>query len=130
LLLVDDNPVNIKLLFTLIKKLKQPFEIARNGLEAVERYKESLSSRSPRLFDIVFMDVIMPVMDGFEATRQIRQLELEHMVAAGEGAGKEKCKIIALTGLSSDSDRREAAASGCDMFWTKPIRLDALRKFV
>ncbi|KAK4118613.1 hypothetical protein N657DRAFT_368423 [Parathielavia appendiculata] len=130
LLLVDDNPVNIKLLSTLIKKLKQPFEIARNGLEAVEQYKESLSTRSHRPVNIVFMDITMPVMDGFEATRQIRQLELEHMMAAGEKAVKEKCKIIALTGLSSESDRREATASGCDLFWTKPVRLDAVRKLL
>ncbi|KAM0279563.1 hypothetical protein ACHAQH_004518 [Verticillium albo-atrum] len=118
LLLVDDNPINIKLLTTVMRKLNHTFATACDGLEAVQLYEKSLVE-GPR-FDLVFMDISMPVMDGFEATREIRRLENK--------AGVAKSKIIVLTGLSSDSDRKEAVASGSDMFLTKPVKLVKVRE--
>ncbi|EEY19352.1 sensory/regulatory protein rpfC [Verticillium alfalfae VaMs.102] len=118
LLLVDDNPINIKLLTTVIRKMNHTFATASNGLEAVELYEKSLGEG--RLFDLVFMDISMPVMNGFEATREIRRLEGR--------AGAIRCKIVVLTGLSSASDRKEAVASGSDMFLTKPVKLGKVRE--
>ncbi|KAK4150482.1 hybrid signal transduction histidine kinase B [Chaetomidium leptoderma] len=121
LLLVDDNPINIKLLTHIVKKLNHTFEMANHGLEAVQLFKSSLEPQKRR-FDLVFMDISMPVMNGFEATREIRQLETV--------AGLERCKIIALTGLSSDANRIEASASGCDLFLTKPVKLNVVKGLV
>lgn len=121
LLLVDDNPINIKLLTQVAQKLNHTFETAYHGLEAVQLYKNSLEGRTPR-FDLVFMDISMPVMNGFEATREIRGMETE--------AGVSKCKIVALTGLSSDVNRDEASASGLDLFWTKPIKMNKIRELL
>jgi signal transduction histidine kinase/CheY-like chemotaxis protein len=118
LLLVDDNLINISLLTRLVRKLNHTFETASNGLEAVQRYKSSLEGQSKR-FDIIFMDISMPVMNGFEATREIRQLETK--------AGLSRCRVIALTGLSSEVNRSEANASGVDAFYTKPVRMDTIK---
>ncbi|KXX73456.1 Hybrid signal transduction histidine kinase B [Madurella mycetomatis] len=121
LLLVDDNPINMKLLTQVVRKLNHTFETANHGLEAVQLYKNSLRGREPR-FDLVFMDISMPVMNGFEATREIRLMENE--------AGVSRCKIIALTGLSSDVNRNEASASGVDLFWTKPVKMNKIRELL
>ncbi|KAB5528795.1 hypothetical protein GE09DRAFT_396265 [Coniochaeta sp. 2T2.1] len=117
LLVVDDNPINVKLLATVMRKLKHTFVTACNGREAVELYKESLGGKR---LDMIFMDISMPVMDGFEATREIRRLE----------SPANRCKIVALTGLSSEESRDEALASGSDVFLTKPIKLDAVRRVI
>ena len=121
LLLVDDNPINLKLLTQLVRKLKHTFATANNGLEAVQLYKKSLEGQASR-FDLIFMDISMPVMNGFEATREIRQLE----IAVGAG----RCKIIALTGLRSDVNGAEATASGLDLFLTKPVKLNTIRQLL
>ncbi|KAK0625051.1 AAA-ATPase Vps4-associated protein 1-domain-containing protein [Bombardia bombarda] len=121
LLLVDDNPINMTLLTTVVRKLHHSFSTACNGLEAVHEYERSLAP-GQRRFDMVFMDISMPVMDGFEATREIRQLEAE--------AGVSASKIVALTGLSSELSRNEAFASGSDLFLTKPVKLEKVRSLL
>lgn len=65
-------------------------------------------------YDLVFMDISMPMMDGFEATRAIRAIEKDR-------GGGERSTIIALTGLSSPRDEAEALESGVDLFLTKPV---------
>jgi len=120
LLLVDDNPINVKLLAATARKLKHTFETACHGLEAVEAYKKALEKKQP--FDTVFMDISMPVMDGFEAIREIRQLENEMKASP--------CRIAALTGLSSELSRKEALSSGSDLFLTKPVKMDTVKKLL
>lgn len=109
-LVVDDNRINLNLMMTFMKK-RQLVELAaaENGKLAVEAVEQT-----PSGFDIIFMDISMPVMNGFEATRAIRALERER-----DGCGP--AIIIALTGLSSSRDESEALASGVDMFLTKPV---------
>lgn len=79
MLLVEDNPVNMMLLATYMKKNGWEYETAVNGLDALQ----SFSSR-PRGFDVIFMDVSMPIMNGYDATRAIRDLETERRVAYNE----------------------------------------------
>ncbi|KAK3308128.1 uncharacterized protein B0T15DRAFT_98680 [Chaetomium strumarium] len=119
LLLVDDNPINIKLLTQLVRKLNHTFATANDGREAVQQYKSSVEGGQGSRFDLVFMDINMPVMNGFEATREIRRLETEAQVS--------RCKVIALTGLSSEVSKSEASASGLDMFLTKPVKMSMLK---
>lgn len=71
---------------------------------------------------IILMDINMPVLNGFESTRQIRGFEQQR--------GLEPATIIALTGLGSASAQREAFSSGFDMFLTKPVRLRELTKII
>ncbi|KAF2218614.1 hypothetical protein BDZ85DRAFT_270018 [Elsinoe ampelina] len=120
LLLVDDNPVNLRLLTTYASKKSHPHLTATNGKEAVDAYSNAVmhpDSTSPKP-DAILLDINMPVMDGFEAARCIRNLECLYNVPAA--------KIIALTGLGSEQARREAMQSGIDMFLTKPVRLKEL----
>lgn len=69
---------------------------------------------------VILMDISMPVLDGFEATRRIRSFEQQHNIAPA--------RIIALTGLGSASAQQEAFNSGVDLFLTKPVRLKELTK--
>lgn len=118
LLLVDDNPININVLVAAVRKLKHTFATASDGLEAVQLYQKALRENRP--FDMVWMDLQMPRMDGFEAIRQIRGIEVE------ERSGG-KSEVVALTGLSSGDSKRLAMGCGADAFLTKPVRLAVIR---
>lgn len=109
-LVVDDNLINLNLMMTFLKK-RQLIELtpAENGKLAVEAVERMQSG-----YDIIFMDMSMPVMNGFEATRAIRSLEKDT-------DGRKPAIIIALTGLSSSRDESDAMASGVDLFLTKPV---------
>ncbi|KAF7186984.1 Hybrid signal transduction histidine kinase B [Pseudocercospora fuligena] len=136
LLLVDDNPINLQLLVTYAEKYGHSKQVATDGLQAVEAYKQSCldhDPESPSSSDtkskqlsnkpqVVLMDINMPVLNGFEATRQIRGFEKQK--------GVEPATIIALTGLGSASAQQEAFSSGVDLFLTKPVRLKELTKIL
>ncbi|KAF4506835.1 hypothetical protein G6O67_006876 [Ophiocordyceps sinensis] len=113
ILLVDDNHINLKILSAHMGKLGRAYEAVVNGKEAVDAY-----THNPAQWVGILMDISMPVMDGLEATRQIRGFEHRHQLRA--------VPILALTGLASDSAHREALESGVDVFLTKPVRLKVL----
>ncbi|KAI1759485.1 hypothetical protein GGR53DRAFT_142077 [Hypoxylon sp. FL1150] len=119
-LLVDDNAINLKLLVTFMKKIKLPYAEAMNGLEALNRYKESINEP----FDFVLMDLQMPVMDGLEATRQIREFEQEHAPNLSPST------IIAITGVGNEATREKAMQVGMSQFLTKPVRFKALQQLL
>ncbi|KAI1177140.1 hypothetical protein F4777DRAFT_587377 [Nemania sp. FL0916] len=114
ILLVDDNNVNLRILVAYMKKLKKPYKTATNGLEALEMF-----AISPSNFSCILMDLSMPVMDGLESTRKIRELERSQKLQPA-------ITIIALSGLASRSSQQEAFASGMDLYLTKPLRLKDL----
>ncbi|GJC86108.1 hybrid signal transduction histidine kinase A [Colletotrichum liriopes] len=116
-LLVDDNPLNLKILASYMKKLGHEFQNAMDGQQALEIFQEGAGQ-----FQCILMDISMPVMDGFEATRRIRAIETEHSFR--------RCHVFALTGLASASAQQEAFASGIDLFLTKPVRLKELNKIL
>ena len=107
ILLVEDNPVNQRVAQRLLQKLAADVTIANNGAEALERVQESA-------FDAVLMDCQMPVMDGFTATRRIREWERQ------SGRGK-RLPIIALTANVMSEDRESCIAAGMDAHLGKPI---------
>jgi CheY-like chemotaxis protein len=109
-LLVDDNHINLKVLATYMKKLGVEYDTAMNGKEAVDLFCSPQNS-----YTCVLMDISMPVMDGFEATRCIRAYE-----------GQNHVPIIALSGLASEEAHREAIGCGMDLLLTKPVKLKAL----
>lgn len=116
-LLVEDNPINLKLLIASMRKLRQSYATAVNGLEAVEKY-----TASPSTYSLVFMDMSMPVMDGFTATERIREFERRH--------GLRRCRILALTGVASAEAREGAFRNGVDDFVVKPVSMGRLREIV
>ena len=125
LLLVDDNHINLRLLQTFMKKRKYKYvDSAENGQLAVQA-----AASQEHGYDIIFMDISMPVMNGFEATRAIRDIEDEARAKQGEGESR-PALIIALTGLASDRDQTEAFTSGVDLFMTKPVSFKEVGKLL
>ncbi|KAK5710229.1 hypothetical protein LTR17_019064 [Elasticomyces elasticus] len=122
LLLVDDNDINLKLLVTCARKEKCDYQSASNGLEALEIFKAAALARSPAqpAFDLVIMDLSMPIMDGCAATREIRAFE--------SSSGAPRARIMALTALGSETARERAWASGIDTFVTKPLSVKQMRE--
>lgn len=118
-LIVDDNSVNLKILTAYMSKLHCTYETAINGLEAVQAFGEAAQP-----FDYIFMDISMPIMNGFEATRKIRAEE------RGRPEGTVRTVIVALTGLGSSSSQKEAFTSGIDLYLIKPVPLKKLRELV
>jgi signal transduction histidine kinase/CheY-like chemotaxis protein/integral membrane sensor domain MASE1 len=110
-LVAEDNAINQRLAVLLLKKQGFEVEIAENGQQAVDKLRESE-------IDLVFMDCHMPVMDGYEATVEIRRLE-----AAIGG----HTPIIAMTAAAMRADRDRCLAAGMDDYLSKPVLADDLR---
>ncbi len=127
LLLVDDNKINLSLLETFIKRhrRKPVYDCAENGLLAVNAARQHHSG-----YDLIFMDVSMPVMDGLEATREIRKLERERAAKLGEAAAPTPALIVALTGLADGRSQEDAFASGVDLFMTKPTKFKEIGNLI
>jgi len=123
LLLVDDNKVNLRLLQTFMKKRSYTdVYSAEDGHQAVSVFQDLLSTSPSRPPDIIFMDISMPVMNGFEATRKIREIELQYRERSPNPLETPPSSlIIALTGLASGRDQSEAFTSGFDLYLVKPI---------
>ena len=117
ILVADDNPVNLKVALAMLTKLGYEASTAINGREAVDRVAESLrtgTGATPRPYAAVLMDANMPVMDGFEASRQI--------LATHANAPP----LIALTASVLEEDRQRCLAAGMVGFLPKPLRIDEL----
>jgi len=118
-LLVDDNHINIRLMMAFLKKHKiAVLDTAGNGRAAVDCVE-----RSSQGYNLILMDISMPIMDGFEATRAIRAIEKER-------DGCVPAKIIAFTGLSSLGAESKAMDSGVDLFLTKPVSFKAVSRLI
>ena len=113
ILLVEDNELNSEIAVEILTAYGFLVDTAENGAEAVEKVKNS----TPGKYDLVLMDVQMPVMNGYEATRQIR--ELDDPALAG-------ITIFAMTANAFDEDRKRALGCGMDGFLSKPIVIEEL----
>jgi CheY-like chemotaxis protein len=105
LLLAEDNPTNQKLAQYMLSKAGYQLELANNGREAVEKY-----TANPEQYDLIFMDVHMPEMDGLEATRVLRN------------RGYQEVPIVAMTADAMKEDRDKCLNSGMNDHMSKPIR--------
>lgn len=116
-LLVDDNAVNLKMISHHMNKLGHIYDTAADGQQAFDAVRNSGGQ-----YKCIFMDISMPVMDGFESTRLIRGFEKEKHLP--------RSHIFALSGLASESAQQEAFASGIDLFLTKPVKLKELNRIL
>ena len=117
ILVIDDNVINQKVLSSLLQRLGYRADVADNGLEAVEALES-------RIYDMVFMDVQMPKLDGIEATRRIRIREREKLNLSKTAL---PTIIIALTARAMQGDREKCLGAGMDDFLSKPVRSEALQ---
>lgn len=113
LLLVEDNELNREIAYELLGEYGFVIETAQNGAEALEMVETS----KPGTYDLLLMDIQMPVMDGYEATRQIRALENPML---------SKIPILAMTANAFEEDRKEAKKCGMNGFLSKPIDMEEL----
>ncbi len=115
LLLVEDSEDNRLLIRSYLKKFPCEIDIAENGRVGVQKFKD-------KSYDLIIMDMHMPVMDGYAATSEIRRLEKETR------AGDKPVPIIALTANALKEDQQKSFEAGCDTHLTKPIRKADLLK--
>ncbi len=108
ILVAEDNELNLQLMGLMFQQLGFAFEAAKNGQEAVDKVRE-------QEFDLVFMDVQMPVKNGMEATEEIRKIP-----------GKEALVIIGLSANAFEDDQNKALEVGMNDYLTKPLRLAVL----
>ncbi|CAM4430396.1 MAG: Sensor histidine kinase RcsC [Legionellaceae bacterium] len=119
-LIVDDNPINQKILghFLLNQHICQ---FANNGLEALNLIFPN-SQYNKNAFDIIFMDIKMPVMDGLSATKIIRKIEKEHHLIP--------VPIIGISGASEEQDKILALQAGMDNYLVKPIQKEEFYRII
>jgi CheY-like chemotaxis protein len=111
-LLVEDHPVNQLLATKLIERAGHRVTLAQNG-------QEGLDAVMQQPFDLVFMDMQMPVMNGLESTQRIRAFELANQ--------RVRTPIVAMTANAMPTDRQACEEAGMDNFMSKPFKADDLR---
>ncbi|HRU01189.1 MAG TPA: response regulator, partial [Victivallales bacterium] len=114
-LLVEDNAVNTKLATAILSKFNCIVECAENGIEAIEKLSQNT-------YDIVFMDVQMPVMDGFTATSEIRSGKV--------GEHNKNIPIIAMTAHALKGDKEKCIQAGMNDYISKPISPDEIKRVI
>ncbi|MBF0342509.1 MAG: response regulator [Magnetococcales bacterium] len=115
ILLVEDSEDNQLLIRTFLKGTPHHLDMAFNGEEAVEMVGQ-------QSYDLVFMDVQMPIMDGYTATRRIRAWEQEQ--------GRSRLPIVTLTAHALDGEAERSREAGCDLYLSKPIKKQRLLEVI
>ena len=110
ILVAEDNPINQRLIFTLLNKMGHSVTVVSDGDEACDAHNS-------QVFDVILMDLQMPRMNGLETTREIRKRER---------AGAVQTRIVALTATASEADHTACIAAGMDAYLTKPIQRERL----
>jgi CheY-like chemotaxis protein len=116
ILLAEDNSVNQRLMTLILSQLRMKIDIASDGKEAFEMYQR-------KAYDLIFMDVQMPVMDGLESTKLIREFE--------QSSGTlHRALIVALTGSELEENKDLCLEIGMDDFIEKPIRVEMIHRYI
>jgi len=113
ILVVEDSEINCKLILKILSNNGLACDLANNGKEAIEAFKS-------KKYDLILMDCQMPVLDGYEATKEIRIIE----------AGKSHTPIVALTANALATDENKCHKAGMDDYISKPINIEALLKLI
>jgi len=118
ILVVEDNAINLRLITAALTRAGHKVDTATDGQIALDKFRECS-------YDAILMDIMMPVMDGLTATREIRKLESER--SAGKG---KRVKIIAITANAFEDDRNKFFDSGMDYYMNKPIEIEELNRIL
>ena len=118
ILVVEDNAINLRLITAALTRAGHKVDTATDGQIAIDKFIENS-------YDAILMDIMMPVMDGLTATKEIRKLE----VKKGSGKGK-RVKIIAITANAYEDDRNKFFESGMDFYMNKPLEIEELNRIL
>lgn len=118
ILIVEDNAINLRLITAALTRAGHRVDTATDGQVAVEKFKENL-------YDAILMDIMMPVMDGLTAAREIRKIE-----SSRQKPDQKKVKIIAVTANAFEDDRNKFIECGMDYYLNKPVELEELIKIL
>jgi len=118
ILVVEDNAINLRLITAALTRAGHKVDTATDGQIALDKFRENS-------YDAILMDIMMPVMDGLTATKEIRKLEAER----GSGKGK-RVKIIAITANAFEDDRAKFFECGMDFYMNKPIEIEELNQIL
>lgn len=118
ILVVEDNAINLRLISAALMRAGHKVDSAIDGAAAVAKFQ-------PNVYDAILMDIMMPVMDGITATREIRRIE----AGQGPGAGS-RVKIIAITANAFEDDRSKFFEAGMDYYMNKPVDIDELNRIL
>ena len=116
-MLCDDNLINQKVSLRLLQQMGYAADVSNNGLECVRAIEK-------KPFDVIFMDVQMPEMDGLEATKAIRERQIS---ASAPAHFKSAITIVAMTANAMQGDRDKCLAAGMDDYLAKPVRPEDIR---
>jgi CheY-like chemotaxis protein len=134
ILLAEDNVLNQKLAVLMLKKAGYQVDVAENGQEVIDKY-----TGSPDRFDLIFMDIQMPDVDGLAATEAIRKWEEKFKAQSSklkaEGRSEllvppERVPIVAMTANALKGDREKCLDVGMDDYMTKPIKRETVFEIV
>jgi osomolarity two-component system sensor histidine kinase NIK1 len=118
ILIVEDNAINLRLITAALTRAGHRVDTATDGQVAVEKFKENS-------YDAILMDIMMPVMDGLTAAREIRKVESSRLKP-----DRKKVKIIAVTANAFEDDRNKFIECGMDYYMNKPVELEELIKIL
>lgn len=121
ILIAEDNEVNLKIAILMIEKLGFKVISAKNGKEALDTLSSRVESSLP-LPDVILMDCMMPIMDGYEATRSLRSASDEY------STGSRNIPVVALTANATKGEQKKCLDAGMDDYLTKPINKAALQQ--
>lgn len=113
-LIVDDELTNRKLLHTMLEDTAQ-CDIAVNGKEAIEYFELAMQEKD--FYDVIFLDIKMPIMDGHETLQRIREVEEKNNIYVGDGV-----KIVMVTALGDKKNILAAFHEGCEYYLVKPFQ--------
>ncbi|MEI6455174.1 MAG: response regulator [bacterium] len=118
ILVVEDNTINLRLITAALTRAGHRVDSAQDGSIALVKYDQNN-------YDVILMDIMMPVMDGLTATKEIRRIEKEKNVQAGK-----RIKIIAITANAFEDDRNKFFEAGMDFYMNKPVEIEELERIL
>jgi CheY-like chemotaxis protein len=118
ILVVEDNAINLRLITAALSRAGHHVDTATDGERALEKFKENF-------YDAILMDIMMPVMDGLTAAREIRKVEKSRNIP-----DLKKVRIIAITANAFEDDRNKFFESGMDYYMNKPIEIEELNRIL
>ncbi len=118
ILVVDDNAINLRLMTAILKRLGHYADTVEDGAASLVKFKD-------KQYDVILMDIMMPVMDGITATREIRKMEAERQTDPGS-----RVKIIATTANAFEDGGKKLLEAGVDHYMHRPIEVDELQRLL